>query len=669
MGAATSVGANGRGPGKDSFDNGEGSGTRYASPNSPGRGNGNTLPRGITTNWKMIPDVEQRLAKLGCDNTLALSAGAKELYLLLEDPVGQKCIGAFAKKILTHESFFAWTDIQEYRAVPSSDYSRGMAIHIYHKYVKEGAVLQLGGIKTSEVDEIREQIELSKGNPDVLRKDFFDKVQYACFNDMYNNTFLRFKGSPEYIEMNKGLRQDYNRVVVDDFHYVEKLGEGGFGKVVHVIKKSTGTHLAMKIQLKVGLLDTFNDDPNRIDHERRVLAGTYHPFIVALAYAFQTEKLAIMVLDLVTGGDLEQAMLATEAKRLPEERVQFYCAEIILALDHLHHLGLMYRDLKPCNVLLCDDGHIKLADLGGVAEFAQGTCLDDKGRIDIGIAEATEIGSQVIGRQSEAILSNQHRRRSIMGTQGYMAPEMICLMTQSRAVRVGYTQAVDFWSLGVTTFKLLTGRRPFAKKDFEEFVEHTLCKKENNFVKYEQLLDGLVFPEYVSAKARDLLVRLLDGNEKTRIGSSPDLLVELKAHPFFEGIDWVKLSMRHHIPPYVPPCQRLESTPGFSTLQELMDNYKEVAAAKGEQEQYDWDQPPQPSDAKYFEKWDFVSMHTLKVEMGIANEISAMDSNFKVRQLMGDDSPAQSTSMLKQMSIAALRGAAALTSSNNLMLK
>jgi serine/threonine protein kinase len=87
---------------------------------------------------------------------------------------------------------------------------------------------------------------------------------------------------------------------------------------------------------------------------RRVLAATHHPFIVGMNYAFQTDALAVLVLDLVTGGDLQQAMNESRGRRLDERRVQFYTAEIILALNHLHDLGLMYRDLKPCNVLLCE---------------------------------------------------------------------------------------------------------------------------------------------------------------------------------------------------------------------------------------------------------------------------------------------------------------------------
>jgi serine/threonine protein kinase len=192
-------------------------------------------------------------------------------------------------------------------------------------------------------------------------------------------------------------------------------------------------------------------------------------------YAFQTETLAIMVLDLVTCGDLQEAINQAPNKRLSEVRVQFYVAEIVLALSHLHELGLMFRDLKPCNVLLgqvsvpcmwrlllkvhlqqcvnssgrtvlsvhlqlqqqlcmcasepqrqngthaptpLQDGHIKLTDMGGVAEFAKGTCLDQQEVFACSSPYSMEIGNERKGDAVHRKLSQSHRRRSIMGTHG-----------------------------------------------------------------------------------------------------------------------------------------------------------------------------------------------------------------------------------------------------------
>jgi serine/threonine protein kinase len=125
----------------------------------------------------------------------------------------------------------------------------------------------------------------------------------------------------------------------------------------------------MKTQLKSALVETYSDNPSRLDSEKTVFAVCHHPFIIDMDYAFQTEGHAILVLGLATAGDLQEAIDNAPENRLEENRVVFYAAEIALALAHLHDLHLMYRDLKPCNVLLNEDGNIKLADMGGVADF------------------------------------------------------------------------------------------------------------------------------------------------------------------------------------------------------------------------------------------------------------------------------------------------------------
>ena len=131
-------------------------------------------------------------------------------------------------------------------------------------------------------------------------------------------------------------------------------------------------------------------------------------------------------------------------------------AELVLGLSHLHDLKMMYRDLKPSNVLLCEDGHIQLADMGGVADC--GGSVLSKGEHDPRLMKDRK---------------GKGRRRSIMGTHGYMAPEMVKLLGQKRYERVGYTEVIDYWSLGITIFKLLSGKRPFDKKRYEKIVEET----------------------------------------------------------------------------------------------------------------------------------------------------------------------------------------------------
>jgi Regulator of G protein signaling domain len=235
--------------------------------------------------WRIVPDARTLESKLASEIGPDIQPGLVELRAVLEEPVGQKYIGVFAKAIHTAGAFFAWTEIQEFRAIPTADYRRGMAMHIYQKYVKDGAVQQVGGLSPNDRNAIYAVLQSAKGirsagdssgkdsaaaalDDDPISAHLFDKVQSTVLKDMYFNTFVPFKATPQYEELRNNMRNAYNKVCLDDFDYIARLGEGGFGRVLHVVKRSTGAHLAMKVQLKSGLIDTFSDDLSRIDHER-----------------------------------------------------------------------------------------------------------------------------------------------------------------------------------------------------------------------------------------------------------------------------------------------------------------------------------------------------------------------------------------------------------------
>ena len=122
---------------------------------------------------------------------------------------------------------------------------------------KVNSVLQVGGIHCDEVQNYKRQIDLSKVDNSILDSDFYDRVQNVCFSEIFHNIFRPFKNTSLYPELKKSLREKYNHVALDHFEYVRKLGEGGFGCVVHCVKISTGKHYAMKIQTKKGLLESF----------------------------------------------------------------------------------------------------------------------------------------------------------------------------------------------------------------------------------------------------------------------------------------------------------------------------------------------------------------------------------------------------------------------------
>jgi len=353
-----------------------------------------------------------------------------------------------------------------------------------------------------------------------------------------------------------------------------------------------------------------------------VFAACHHPFIIDMDYAFQTEGHAILVLGLATAGDLQEAIDNSPENRLDERRVVFYGAEIALALAHLHDLHLMYRDLKPCNVLLNEDGNIKLADMGGVADFGGDILLT---------AEEKE---------EKKAPKEDFRRKSIMGTHGYMAPEMVKMLGQSRSQRSGYTAAVDYWSLGVTLYKLLTGYRPFDSMYDDEMSTTTAINPAHSVQgnsEFKALHRPVEYPSYISDIARSFIQGLLDTNEQTRIGCDENGIDGLKMHMFFSGLDWITMQQCHLEAPYVPEVKPPKEKPGYKSYDEMMKQIDKDEKEEFGVEEVDWSSNPTEAEQIFFKSWDFVSPHTLKVEMGISNAIAGYNANFKVRQLLGED--------------------------------
>ena len=636
--------------------------------------------------WKLMPSSVEAREKYEKDGTLtkSSSSGHLELRLLLDDMLAQQALGAFAKKCQSLDIFMCWIDIQEFKSIPTPDYRRSKALHIYHKYIKAGAVLEIGGMDEVERDAFKDVLDKCRQDPGVLLPTLYDKLQYSCFVAVWHNIFIPFRDQTDYINLSRKLKAKYNCVRVEDFQFIGKLGEGGFGLVVHAKKRSTGKHYAIKIQTKYGLLDSFQDDPWRADFEKQAFACCRHPFIVGLDYAFQNEQFAFMVLTLSTAGDLSQQLQYSPNGCLPENRVRFYAAEICLALIYLHDMGLIYRDLKPNNVLLNADGHIQLVDLGGVVDERGETLgkADDATQLLLPLLQKNYTSSSngaYLSASAGGVASTStnsgddnhplgglappsfdtscgedegeeggdqlgelkpKRKLSIMGTFGYMAPEMVIMMTQMQHEIQGYNDSVDWWSLGCTVFKLLTGARPFTQDKFQAFVDicGTMTRQiADHAPEYAMLFQEVRYPSYMSPEAVDFCEKLLDVNDNTRLGSGPGGVRALKAHPFFDGIDWELLEQRHMEPPYKPKAsfddvQEEEKWPSFDAMMVDLGKEKLMRQQISEDKQ------------KYFANWDFVSPYTMRVEVGIEQQMQQYDSNFKVRKLLGETaSPSAST--------------------------
>jgi serine/threonine protein kinase len=306
-----------------------------------------------------------------------------------------------------------------------------------------------------------------------------------------------------------GLVQDPTRKIASsDFEPLHCLGKGTYGTVLLVRHTSTGRLYAQK-QFRKASLTVHKKLVEQTKTERTILESVNrHPFVVKLYYAFQDHEKLYLILEYAQGGELFTHLAAE--RMFTEEVASFYLAEMVLALEHLHHnVGVVYRDLKPENCLLDSEGHLLLTDFG----------------------------------LSKVAVEDDHCK-SILGTIEYMAPEVI----QGHK----YGMAVDWWSFGALGFDLLTGAPPFQGNSHAKIQEKIVKQK-------------LVLPYFLGPDAKDLLTRLLRKEPSKRLGSNmPKDLTSVKKHRFFRKIDWKKLERRELDPPIRPFISNPESVENFS---------------------------------------------------------------------------------------------------------
>ena len=263
-----------------------------------------------------------------------------------------------------------------------------------------------------------------------------------------------------------------------DFTPICLLGTGSFGEVYLVQKRETGQEFAMKVLNKRRLLHQ-----NLMKYaiaERNVLTYITHPFIVALHYAFQTPEKLVLILDYCSGGDLSD--LLKRKIRLTEKQARIYISEILLALEELHSRDIIYRDLKPGNIVLDAEGHALLTDFG----------LSKEG------------------------VRDDSRTDSFCGSVFYLAPEMLCCS--------GHSKTVDYYLLGVLMYEMLVGHPPFYDSEPEKMSFDILTKPPQ-------------IPDFISPKTGHLITRLLEKDPAKRLGANG--IAEIKGHKFFEGTDWM----------------------------------------------------------------------------------------------------------------------------------
>ncbi|THH15506.1 hypothetical protein EW146_g4978 [Bondarzewia mesenterica] len=364
------------------------------------------------------------------------------------------------------------------------------------------------------------------------------------------------------------LRLRRTKLGLDDFRTVKVIGKGAFGEVRLVQKTDTGKIYAMKTLKKEEMLK--KDQLAHVRAERDVLAESNSPWVVQLYYSFQDPAYLYLIMEFLPGGDLMTMLIKYDT--FSEDVTRFYMAECVLAIEAVHKLGFIHRDIKPDNILIDKDGHIKLSDFGLSTGFHKNhdssyyqKLLDQANGATSPISAAQAARNSVMVNAIHLTMTSKdqiatwkaNRRKlaySTVGTPDYIAPEIF--------LQQGYGNECDWWSLGAIMFECLVGYPPFCSETTHETYQ--------KIIHWEY---HLVIPDdvHLDREAEDLVRRLI---------TSPDRRLsvdQIKKHPFFYGVDWD--AIRHIDAPFVPRLRSITDTSYFPT-DELDQAPEEVAGSE-----------------------------------------------------------------------------------------
>jgi len=292
------------------------------------------------------------------------------------------------------------------------------------------------------------------------------------------------------------------------------------------------------------------------------------PFVLHLTYSFHNERSLFLIFDMCSGGDLKYHLHSESKDNVPKgfdsERAQFYAAEVLLGLEHIHSFNIVYRDLKPNNILLDEAGHVKISDLGLATKLKKNKIL-----------------------------------KHLAGTAGYWAPEIVS--------KAGTFKTSDYWSFGVFIYEMLTGKRPRCTCG-EKTKEWCPFGQRRNMDTIAQSSDGILKldieypPEKINNVTKDLLQKLFTVDPSKRLGTNGAF--EIKAHPYFANIDWVKLQKLEISPPIIPDNRTVHAQ-SIAEVGEFDENkFKNVKLT--------------PEDESFYANWTFNNEEWVQQELAVA---------------------------------------------------
>lgn len=314
---------------------------------------------------------------------------------------------------------------------------------------------------------------------------------------------------PPYILAETKIDERFSMIKLHDIKILTTLGMGGFGRVDLVtIGDDKTKSYALKVMKKCQIVETRQEQ--HIINEKRIMLESDSPFIVKLYRTFKDEKYLYMLMESCLGGELWTVL--RDRRNFDEDTTKFYTACVVEAFSYLHSRHIIYRDLKPENMLLDELGYVKLTDFG----FAK------------------------------RLYPPGSKTWTFCGTPDYVSPEII--------LNRGHDYSCDYWSLGVLMFELLTGAPPFTSDE--------PMKTYNIILRGIEAVD---FPRTISQKAQNLIKKLCRDNSTERLGYQRGGIDDIMKHKWFDGFNWLALRNRSLAAPYVPKISSALDTSNFDS--------------------------------------------------------------------------------------------------------
>lgn len=394
--------------------------------------------------------------------------------------------------------------------------------------IKEGKISK----KTAEKVKIAKSYIEQKYKNTIYKKHNFDN-QWNQIIKCINSAKIKESAKEEIKtyalqKLNNTLRKNRQKVNINQFEIIKTLGKGASGEVKLCRYKLTNEYFAIK-KMRKEIMQKKNQIISVKTEKDILYYSNNNQWVSKLCYSFQNNDYLFLVIEFLQGGDLMN--LLTNKITLTENEAKFYIAELILAVDSIHKLNIIHRDIKPNNILIAANGHIKLSDFG-LSVISDNvlypfSCPPYQSQIE----ENTDNLTNTANISNKSIKLNRPNRLmaySQVGTPDYIAPEII--------EKKGYNQDVDWWSVGIILYEMLVGYPPF----FCENPRNTLYKIKN-FEKYFSFPKELC----ISICAQSLIKKFICPSE-SRLKS----LNEIKMHPFFKNFDWKNIL--NMTPPFIP---------------------------------------------------------------------------------------------------------------------